>query len=42
MIAHTSLVTGDEPAAHHVPGVAAILQKLSAMPAIIRQLRTYS
>ena len=38
VIAHTSLVTGDESAARHVPGVAAILQKPPARPAIVRQL----
>ena len=38
VIVHPSLVTGDEPAAHHVPGVAAILQKPPARPAIVRQL----
>jgi len=42
MIAHTSLVTGDEPAAYHVRGVAAIRQNFSAMPAIVRQLGTYA
>ena len=42
MIAHTSLVTGDESSAYHVPGDAVILQELSAMPAIVRQLGTYA
>ena len=42
VIAPMSLVANERPAAHHLSGVAAILQELLAMPAIVRQLGTYA